>query len=59
MDVDKHLCVVHAEEDAAADADDDDPRPRRWNHAFVVFTAVLLVVTALGFSIVDGCVCGP
>ena len=55
----KHACVVHAEGDAAADDDDDDPRPRRWNHAFVVFTAMALVVTALGFGIAEGCVCGP
>ena len=51
--------MVHAEEGAEADADDDDPRPRRWNHAVVVFTAIILVITALGFGIVDGCLCGP
>ena len=50
---------MRAEEDAAADAADNDPRPRRWNHALVVFTAVVLVITALGFGIVDGCLCGP
>ena len=47
-----------AEKDAAADDDDDDPRPRRWNHAFVVFTAIVLVITALSLGIVDGCLCG-
>ena len=52
-------CMYEAEEDAAADTDDDDPRPRRWNHAFVVFTAVVLIITALGFGIVDGCLCEP
>ena len=50
---------MRAEGDTAADADNDDPRPRRWNHAMVVLIATLLVSTVLGYGIADGCMCGP
>ena len=53
------VSVVLAEGDAAAGADDDDPRPRRWNHAVVVLIAVMLVGGVLGYGIADGCMCGP
>lgn len=55
----KHVCLILAEGDAAAGADNDDPRPRRWNHAVVVLIAVMLVGGVLGYGIADGCMCGP
>ena len=54
-----HVSVMRAEGDAAGGADDDDPRPRRWNHAVVVLIAVMLVSGVLGYGIADGCMCGP
>ncbi len=51
--------AVRCNEGARADEDalEDDPRPRRWNHAVVVFIACAIVVGVLSYGIADGCLC--
>ena len=48
-------CVTTACRGGRCSSEEDDPRPRRWNHAVVVLIAVLLVCAVLGYGIANGC----